>query len=210
MGEKKSFGPEIGLYTLVALMIEFFEDLMDRYEWTMSPSRFYLAIKETIAWCREKQIWHFNQPAFLYVMEQCEARAKELEGTHDNEKRVMKMSVWEDRKPPIPGGFFSILQIFDWFFPILRMTESLMMEYFGNPSDTDGHEFTEYEAWNITMLAVDALYKDERFGERNAWGWPTAYPWVKFVRDEMYEWNQYLEPRAKPIPPGYEPPFSKP
>lgn len=206
MGDTKSFGPEIMVYGFISTMIALFERIMDKNGWVMSPSRFYLAIYETISWFREQNIWHFNQPAFLYVMEQCEERAAKLKGTHDDESRMMKMGEWRDRKPPTPGGQFSILQIFDWFLPILRLTEDKMVEYFGNPDETaNGNEFTPFEALNTVFLVVDRLYKDPHFGEINSWGQPKAYPWVAFVRDEMYQWREAMKPVF--TPPGTGDPF---
>jgi hypothetical protein len=205
----KMFTYEFAVYNFIAAMILFLEELMDKAGWTMSPSRFYRMIYETISWCRVRKLWHFGQPAFLYVMEQCMERAEKLKGTHDDESRVMKMGMWRDRKPPIPGGNFSILQIFDWFLPILRLTEAKMVEYFGNPDETaNGNKFTLYEALNTVFLIVDRLYKDPRFGEINNWGQPKAYPWVAFVRDEMYQWREAMKPTFTPPGTGDPLPFS--
>lgn len=209
MGSDSPFRFEIALYTLIGSMIEFFQSMLDKSKWVMSPSRFYLAIYETISWARDRNLWHFTQPAFLYVMEQCEKRAKSLQGTHDDESRAMEMGVWRKRRPPIPGGVKSILQIFDWFLPILRSMESKMVQYFGNPDTTaTGHEFTKYEALDTVFNTVDKLYKDSHFGGCNDWGWQEAYPWVKFVRDEMYQWREALKADL-PVPgPGGDEPWS--
>lgn len=211
MSEKKPFVFEFAVYNFIATLIEFLGELMESLKWTMSPSRFYRIIGGVITWCREKNLWHFNQPAFLYVIEQCNERSKTLRETHDDESRKMEMAVWRDRKPPIPGGHLSVLQIFDWFLPILRALEANMVRYFGNPDEnTNGNEFTPYEAWDTVFMVIDKLYKDPHFGEMNSWGQPKAYPWMDFVRDEMYEMREVLKPNAPPPPAGYEPPFSTP
>jgi len=202
---------EFALFTLLANLVEAAQGALDRFNWEMKPSRGYLLISEMVGWFRDRAIWHFDQPAFLYVMEQCQARAEALEGTSDDEKRAMFMTTWRDREPPVPGGQLSILQIFDWFMPMLRRMESNVMRYWGNPDTMpNGKEFTEYEAWNIVFGAVDWLSKDPHFGRYNNWGQPEPYSWVQFIRDEMYLWDQQLKPRAPKPPAGYEPPFSSP
>jgi hypothetical protein len=206
---EKPFAPEIGIYQLVARMLVFIEDLMESHIWAMSPSRAYSSLREVIRWFRDNNIWHFRQPAFLYVMEQLEARARALDGTSKDEDFAMEMTMWRDRKRPIPGGVKSVLQVFDWFMPIFRAMERKMIEYYGNPDySAGGKEFTKYEAVDIAFNAVDKLYKDQRFGKYNSWGQPEAYPWVKFVREEIFEWREALRPSAPAPAPGYEPPFS--
>jgi len=206
---KNSFIWETMIYTMIAEMITFFEAVLDRTLWVMSPSRAYRALYYTIEWFRSRNVWHFGQPAFFYVIEQLKARADKLDGTSVDLDLEMEMTMWRDRKPPIAGGTKSVLYIFDWFLPILRTIESKMVQFFGNPEKSaGGKEFSKFEALDIVFNAVDKLYKDPHFGSYNAWGWPVAYPWVKFVRDEMFEWHESLKPRAPKPEPGSNPPFS--
>ena len=209
---EKKIGPfefEISFYQLIAELILFFEQLMENYGWVMSPSRFYDAIAQTIGWFRDRELWHFGQPAFLYVMEQCDARSKKLAGTFEDEKNSMEMTMWRDREVPIPGGIKSILQIFDWFLPILRRTERKVMSYYDNQDTLDnGKEFTTFESWDTVFNVIDWLSKNQRFGKYNKWGQTEAYGWMQFVRDEMYGWRGRLLPGAPPIPNDKDFPFS--
>jgi hypothetical protein len=205
------FAPEFVVYNFLAAFIGFAESVMEQAGWVMSPSRGYLALYEIIKWFRDRKLWHFDQPAFLWVMEEIEARVEALQGTSTDEDLIMEMDKWRDRPEPIPGGVYSVFQIFDWFMPIFRRMESAMVRYYGNPYRSEGgKEISKYEALDIVFIAVDRLYKDKHFGDYNNWGQMKAYPWVRFIREEMREWHSAWKPGAQPLQPGYKPPFSTP
>jgi hypothetical protein len=211
MGEEKnSFSFEIVLYNFFAAFLGFLQDLLNKADWRMSPARGYLTIFKIVEWFRSRDLWHFGSPAFLYVMEQMEARAEQLSGTYDDEKRSMEMTMWRDRPAPIPGHpYKSILQIFDWFMSMFRRCESMMEYYHDNAARMGEHEITEYEAWDLVFGFVDKCSKDPHFGYQGGRG-HEPFPWVKFIRDEMYDMKMILKPGTPPIDPGYEPPFSAP
>jgi hypothetical protein len=200
MGDRP-FKYEVEFWNETASMIQFFEDRLIERGWKMSPSRGYDLLVDAIQLLRANGFPAVNEPAFDFVMERLAARAAELRGTEVDFELAMVMEEWRDREAPVPADpYRSLLQIFDWFLPLLRRLEGKAVEITG-ASSAAGEEVANREAVDFVLRIADWCSKQQRFQTRNAWGWSVAYPWVDFVRDEIYEWHMKLKPALEPPPP---------
>ena len=204
----EQFKTEAGFWAGVGLFLHDLQRKLDVMDWTLSPSRVYVLISWAIEWCRNRGVPLAGQPALLWVMERCDARAQELIGTADDEMRTMVMKEWRDRKPtPVRDVF----KTFDWFVPLLMYVMTAIITGYQNTTvDPSGNRLTPGEAVNAIFLGVNKACNDPHFQYRHAYGWFEPYPWLDFVRDEMLVWRNELKDRTEIPPPTGPTAFSTP
>ena len=199
--EEKAFVYEIQFWQRNADLIRFINDWLDDHEWKMSPSRWYAFLADLVRWHQACGIEPTKEPAFDFIVERLIARSNELWGTELDFALAMEMNGWRDREAPIPGHpSKSIGQIFDWFMPTIRTLDSLAAAARTRRS-RGGESVTNAEALDWVFMAVDRCCKDKHFQTRTDYGLPIAFPWVDFVRDELFEFKKkfkLVEPVVKP------------
>jgi hypothetical protein len=205
------FAPEIVAWNKGAELVSFTEDMMAEADWVGSPSNGFKFLADISEYGREAGLFHFDQPAFMYVEERLRMRSAELVGTGENEMKSMKMKTWLNREPPLPGDpQENVLQVFDWFLPLLRRLGSKMDLYYGNTDRTaSGHEFTLGEAVDCILDIADWCSKDSHFQHKTVYGWWDDFEWVSQVRKEILDWRNKLKARTVgDLPPASSVPFS--
>lgn len=188
---------------------EFLDDLQDQLnvmEWTFSPSRAYLLLAWMMQWCKDHGVPLAANASLLYVKERIEARAAELQGTSDDELRVMIMDKWRDAKP---SDALSVFKSYSWFVPTLLHVITAAANGYQNTAVTDsGQKLTPGEAVNTIFVGVDRCYKDYHFQQKNYYGAYKPVPWLDFVRDEMMVWRDELADKTVIPPPSGSTAFS--